>query len=317
MVSLGRAEVIQKGPWAGKNLVPVGHSDVAVVEGPIAAGIVCRHAKENYDKVAQLDRAAQTSASLGIPVFAVVQVENEDQVDVVEEVTTQRGIRMPVFTSTDDFLGDKECIFVLLSDGQTEEIPEGSAAKLLGAAAAKSSKIGTAAPEVQTTSVAMLPAKNPLYVNQRYEFSVRWPKGWNYRVARSNDGAVGVPPPGSQLEARVWGAPEIKSNDPTDPPPYVQIKDYLNLLKAQAVGDVKVETKLKVFDGDIEGRDYTYSYTRAGKDGQPGSKYRGRIQAFVVDGVAKLICVEGPEEEFNREKDTIENFFYSFHPYLD
>lgn len=315
---ISRTEIIQNGPWSGRTLLPTGHSDPTIAESALAAAIVCRHAGPSYDKIALFDAVSQTTSAAGIPFFAVIQVTNEDQVDVVEEVATQRGIRIPVFATTDDFLGSRDFAIFLLTQGRVEEVPEGDTEKLIGAIAAKRSAMSTPqAGDPATTAGAVIPARNPLYVNQRYEFSVRWPKGWNYKIARNNDGAVGVPPPGSALEARVWAAPEIKSTDPTDPPAYVQIKDYLNYLKSQARGDIKVETKLKVFDGEIEGRDYLYSYVRAGKEGKPDEKYKGRIQAFVVEGVAKVICVEGPEEEFKREEDTIEKFIYSFHPTIE
>lgn len=315
---VARTEIIQNGPWSGRTLLPIGHSDPSIAESALAAAVVCRHARANYEKIALFDAVSQTTSAAGIPFFAVIQVTNEDQMDVVEEVANQRGIRIPVFATTDDFLGSRDCAVFLFTQGRVEEIPAGDAEKLLGAIAAKRSAISAPqARDMPTTAAAVLPARNPLYVNQRYEFSVRWPKGWNYKIARNNDGAVGVPPAGSALEARVWAASEIKSTDPTDPPAYVQIKDYLNYLKSQARGEIKVETKLKVFDGDIEGRDYTYTYVRAGKEGKPDEKFRGRIQAFVVEGVAKMICVEGPEEEFKREEDMIEKFIYSFHPTIE
>ncbi|MCX7626699.1 MAG: hypothetical protein N2Z21_10900 [Candidatus Sumerlaeaceae bacterium] len=311
-------EVIQSGPWSGRTLLPIGPSDPAIAESAFAAAIVCRHASSNYERLALFESLSQTTSTMGTPFFAVIQVANEDQIDVVEEVANQRGIRIPLFATTDDFLGSRDFAVFLLTQGRVEEIPEFSADRLVGAIASKRPSFSAVqVGEAPTTSSVVLPARNPLYVNQRYEFSVRWPKGWNYKIARNNDGAVGVPPSGSALEARVWAAPELKSSDPTDPPAYVQIKDYLNYLKSQARGDIKVETKLKVFDGDIEGRDYTYTYIRAGKDGKPDEKYRGRVQAFVVDGVAKMISVEGPEDEFKREEDTIDKFIYSFHPTIE
>jgi hypothetical protein len=312
------AEVVQKGPLAGKNVLPVGHADVTVAESPMAAMMVIKHAPANYDKLARFDAALQTTMTAGIPAFALVELDNEDQLDVVEEVVGQRGIRLPVFGTTEDLLGENEAKLYILVDGRALLVEGLDFEKLLSELTSRrQSATESGRSDAATSAPALLPAKNPLYVNQRYEFSVRWPPGWNYRVARNNDGAVGVAPPGSGLEARVWAAPEIKSNDPSDPPAYVQIKDYLNFLKTQARGEIRVESKLKVFDGDIEGRDYTYSYERAGNGVKPDQKYRGRIQAFVVDGVAKLICVEGPEEEFRREENTVDKFIYSFHPSID
>lgn len=312
------AEIVQKGALAGRSLLPIGKAEVAVAESPLAAVMVLKHAAPNYEQLARFDAAMQTTATAGIPAFAIVELENEDQLDVVEEIVQQRGVRMPVFGTTDEILGDENAKLYILAESRATPIEGMDLNKLSSELALlRPPQKEVSSPDISTSAPVILPAKNPLYVNQRYEFSVRWPQGWNYRVARNNDGAVGVAPAGSELEARVWAAPEIKSSDPTDPPAYVQIKDYLDYLKTIARGEVRVESKLKVFDGDIEGRDYTYTYVRAGKDGKPDRKYRGRIQAFVVDGIAKLICAEGPEEEFRKEEETIDKFIYSFHPTID
>lgn len=319
IVATGWGGLVEKGPWAGRELTPIGAADASIAEAPLAVAFVCRHGGANYEQLSRFDGWARSEASGGTPAFAVIVLENEEQRDVVEEVVTQRQLHVPTFTTTEELLNENEQTQVfLLSDGQAKKLGAlefGVLNSELGRHRTTSPPLATAA--AATTSPVRVQSKNPLYVNQRYEFSVRWPRGWNYKVARSNDGAVGVAPEGSALEARVWAAPEIKSMDPSDPPPYVQIKDYLKFVKTRAVGEVQVENKLKVFDGDIEGRDYTYTYVRAGKDGQPGQKYRGRVQAFVVDGVAKLICVEGPEEEFKRSEETIDQFIYSFHPTID
>jgi len=312
-------EALEKGPWTGKNLLPVGQADIVVAESPLAAVLVCRHTPAVYDRVSAFEQALQTTATAGIPAFVVIELENEDQLDVVEEIVNQRGFRLPVFGTTDDLVpAGSDCGLFMLTDKEAHAMGGFELTKLVSELALRRPDVRTGhSAEVQTTAPRVAPARNPLYVNQRFDFSIRWPSGWGYRVARNNDGAVGVAPEGSALEARVWAAPEVVSKDPDDPPPYVQIQDYFDYLKQRARGDIKVETKLKVFDGDYEGRDYTYTYVRAGRNGQPDRKYRGRIQAFVVDGVAKIVCVEGPEEEFQREEDRIDKFIYSFRPTTD
>ncbi len=311
-------DVVDRGPWAGRHFIPIGAADIDVTASPLAAVMVCRHSPQAYDKVSSFEQAMQTTATVGVPAYVIVLVDNEDQADVVEEVVRQRGVKVPMFATTDSMPIEGECGLYVVTEKEASPVSSADLSALRAQVAVRRSETGLSRPaDSTTTAPKATPATNPLYVNQRYGFSIRWPSGWAYKVARSNDGAVGIAPEGSQLEARIWAAPEIESQDPTDPPPYVQIKDYLDYVKTHARGEVTVLEKLKVFDGDIEGRDYTYSYMRIGKDGQPDQKYRGRIQCFVVDGVAKLVCVEGPEEEFRKKARVIDDFIYSFHPTLD
>jgi len=315
-----RAEILEKGIWAGKDFKAIGAGDVLVAESPLAAVFICKHGTSNYDLLTKFESWTHSPDHTAVPAFAVIVLDNEEQHDVAEEVITQRGFKIPVLTTSEDLLDGSQYRLALISENQLKTFPDFDLAALtqaVGTVAQASSPMMTVSQTPETTSPRKNQARNPLYVNQRYEFSIRWPKGWDYKVARNGDGAVGIPPEGLPLEARVWAAPEIKSDDPSDPPPYVQIKDYLNYLKTQARGEIQVESKLKVFDGDIEGRDYTYSYVRAGKEGQPDMKYRGRIQAFVVDGIAKLVCVEGPEEVFKQNSNEIEKFIYTFHPFIE
>lgn len=315
-IALG--EVVDRGPWAGRHLIPIGAADIEITASPLAAVLVCRHSPQAYDRINAFEQAMQTTATLGVPAYVIVLIDNDDQADVVEEIVRQRGVKLPVFATTDNFTRSGECSLFVVTDKEALAVTDGDLSALPTQIAARRSESGLSRPaDTVTTTPRATPASNPLYVNQRYGFSIRWPSGWAYKVARNNDGAVGIPPQGSQLEARVWAAPEIKSQDPTDPAPYVQIKDYLDYVKTLARAEVSVLEKLKVFDGDIEGRDYTYSYTRIGKEGQPDQKYRGRIQCFVVDGIAKIACVEGPEEEFRKRERLIDEFIYSFHPTLD
>ncbi len=308
------------GFFEDNELQALGSADPMLLESPLAGVLVFRHDPNNYGRLQELQSWATQRLGSSVPIYAIVVVEREELADVVEEILSQRQVTLPVFVSSDNLLeeGRPYQLLVVRKD-RARQVPdfdlEAFAKQLeryatdLGLTITQPAKADAATTRVQT--------KNPLYVNQQYGFRIRWPKNWDYKIARNGDGAVGVPPADVPLEARVWAAPEIKSSDPTDPPAYVQIKDYLNYVGTLAKGPVNVEKKLKVFDGDIEGRDYTYSYVRAAQGDKPEQLYRGRIQAFVVDGVGKLVCVEGPASVFDQQADLIDKFIYSFRPTLE
>jgi len=298
----------------------LGNAEPGLLESPLAGVLVFRHDPENYGRLQQLQNWANEHSNYGVPIYAIAVVARDELADVVEEILSQRQISLPVFVSSENILEDgRPYQLLVVRKDRARQVPDFDLEALSKQLERLATELGLAVTQPSKSDLATtrVQSKNPLYVNQQYGFRIRWPQNWDYKIARNGDGAVGVPPTGLPLEARVWAAPEIKSSDPTDPPAYVQIKDYLNYVGTLAKGPVNIEKKLKVFDGDIEGRDYTYSYVRAAQGDKPEQLYRGRIQAFVVDGVGKLVCVEGPATVFDEQAEMIEKFIYSFHPTLE
>jgi hypothetical protein len=317
------AAIVESGYFEGSDFRPLSGARTNVLSQEPAVAFVCSPTAENYELFDKFNGWAQQPHKYAYPAYGVVIIGENQSREVIEEVLLQRQIKIPVFTTRTDYLNENPFLVLILDEGRARQFngfDPGSLEKELDLLAARAGLEPRTVPtggETSGSEPRRTEVKNPLFVNRRFEFTVRFPPDWDYKIAKNNDGAVGVPPAGISLDARVWAAPEAVSDDPTDPPPYIQIKEHLKYVGSLAKGEVTVEKKLKVFDNENEGRDYTYSYVRAVSADKPEQKYRGRIQAFVENGVAKVVCVEGSAEEFDRNSEMADKLIYSFRPTIE
>lgn len=318
------AEKVQSGYLAGVDLRPLGSAPSGILGIEPAAIFVFAADSPDYDALSAFNSWYVQPHGFDYPIFAIGMVPSGFSTDVLEEVLFQREIKVPVFTTRSDLLEGERKRVLTLDRGQAVLIPESNATLLESRMNALAEAAGlipkaTLRPTSGTdlaTSGTPTAARSSVYVNRRYGFNVRFPDRWQWTEAQNEDGALGNPPPGAPtLDLRVWATrndegPDGKSGSMTIP-------EYLNrhfaLLGDAEQAQVNVERRFVVKDEELEGRDYTYSYTKANGENR-GRTMRGRVQAFEVQGVFKVACAEGPAEDFSARKQMIEDFLLSFRP---
>lgn len=152
--------------------------------------------------------------------------------------------------------------------------------------------------------------EDSVYVNTRFGFTVTFPPEWQYQVAAKEDGAVAIPPRGSQTDMRVWALPAGPVQTPQQ-----YIDETLEALAQRLKTRVNVDRRFNVSDNGEPGIDITYNYTKPFESENPakgGLLYRGRMQVFVDEGYVKAVSVDAPSGEFNSARAVIESFFLSF-----
>ena len=295
---------------------------------------------------------ASTSANtVSCPKFAIAILKPDDLPDVVTEALVQRKCSLPVYWTTQSQGGALlpqgiHGRVVINSNGTaqgttfdklTEEVtkvtaaaaqstgvvepkitsgetpllyPPGGAVVSTGVQVKAVATTGTTVNQVGTTSTVL--RQTGAYLNRRYGMKTVFPPNIGWRESRNGDGAIGqaLSDPNSKLVWRVWGAPNNmdKTGEPGGQMTALEYVRRLITLTASRLGtQPSFEKRFEVREGDAVGRDYTYTIKPT-----EGTKVRGRVQAFEVNGVIKAVSVEGPDSEFQAHSEEIDEFFKSF-----
>lgn len=323
------AETIEKGYFTGINLTPLSGATMTMAAADPAAVIVFSTDASSIEATKQFSAWQQQPHSYEYAIFGVVQVREDQPREMAEEVLNQRGIGFPVFSTRADLLQGQSSRVLLISRGEADRLasvdPAAIEARMneyaakAGAKPAAGSQPGAAASPPPSPASGESVSRDPVYANTRFDYSVQFPRGWEYRIADNKDGAVAKPPPGVNLDFRVWAAPnqEIAQGDPGKMTVVEYVNRHIAFISEDIKGRVDIDRKFIVRDDNTEGRDYSYSYTRtAAEPGKPAGRIRGRIQVFDSGGVFKVAGAEGPAAEFERSQEMIEDFIVSFKPAL-
>ncbi len=319
----GPADVVEHGYFADTDVQPLRGASMDVFAVEPAAVVVFSTGAGGIEAAAKFDAWAGQGHLYEFPRFGVVIGSSVETVDIVEEVLSQKGIKMPVFYTRAKLLHGPEFRILVLDRGEAlDHQGEDLGAletKMNALAEAAKTAPASAGPVETAASTEATPTPSSTqkleYVNTRYRFVVEFPPGWSYQAARNGDGAVGKPPTTSTLDVRVWAIPRSQAQDSGGD---VGVPDFLiahlERLGKRAGSEVSIERKFIVREGGYEGRDYVYSYpvSEPGEEGARRRVRRGRIQAFEADGVYKVANAEGEASEYERNKSAVDGFLESF-----
>lgn len=335
-------------------LTPVGTASRSLITQEPAAVLVFSGSAGSADATALFNTwVNKTTRDFRGAAFGVAYKPAGQAKEIIEEVLSQRDIQFPVFLTETDLLGGRDYRLMVVAGGQAHDVP-GLDFAALDAELARHSGEGRSGPEATSTPDASqdrearadatpapegedgappaaptpAPVGQGLYYNTYYGFTIEFPQGWTYRVARNNDGAVGRAPAGRNVDLRAWAVPASQvpgaeaNAAPMSIPEYIE--EHLNLLAEQTGSRVSIIQRYRVDDEGIRGYDYTYNFSRA-MDAQgiprpagqgPMVLHRGRLQVFETNGVFKVASAEAPAGEFERSGPVIEEFIQSFHPFI-
>jgi hypothetical protein len=316
-------EVVENGYFADTDVQPLRGASMNVFGSEPAAVIVFSSDGEGIEAAAKFDAWARQSHMYDFPRFGVVIGAPDETTDILEEVLTQKDVKMPVFYTRAKLLHGGKFRILAIDRGEAQDhgsLDFGSLETKMNSLADAAKKApGTPTPVDSAVPTAATPTpastKRLEYANTRYSFVVQFPPGWTYKAARNGDGAVGQAPTTSTLDVRVWAVPKSQASGvsgETGVPDFVIA--HLETLGKRAGTEVNIERKFIVREGEFEGRDYLYSYPEkaAGGEGSKAQTRRGRIQAFDADGVYKVASAEGESAEFERNRSVIDAFLESF-----
>lgn len=323
----GFSELVRDGYFAGQNLNPVGSARTALL-GLEPAAVLVFNPEGGKEALRTFDDWFRQSHGYEYPIYAVAVLAEGGAPDVLEEVLFQMEVKVPVFHTRNDLLRGRPSMALILERGDAVVLENANAESLERqmtrvAEAAGFVPVTVTRPRTDTivTTAAATPAASPAtdaqsYYNRRYDYSVRFPAGWTYRESQNGDGAVGDPPEDSALDLRVWAVQNTTNEDgeagSMTMPEY--LTRHFSFIADDSGSRVAAERRLVVQDGDLEGRDYTYSYMKSSARTRRSYQVRGRIAVFELRGIFRVVNAEGPAEEFARSTKLIDDFMLNFHP---
>jgi hypothetical protein len=351
LLSVGQADVVKTGYFAGLELVPMAGARMAQLEAEPAAVLIFAADANSVDATAKFDQWFRDPNRPRVNVYAVSVGPEDTPFDVISEVLRQRELQVPSFhVRGSNLLNSKEYRLLVLDRGgkvrrEFDDLdlaalnseltnPAGSTAAGGSTAAATSTATttttisidggpaATPTPAPGAVIVEDVNSNEPIYYNQRFGMTVQFPPGWQYRIARNGDGAVCRSPRG-RLDLRVWAVPNATAADgsPGKMSPSEYIQQFIKSLGEQNSTEVDVDRRFVVEDDDAKGRDYMYTYARLNAPDNPAAgstRYRARIQVFELGGTLKVAGAEAPAREFDAAVNSvIEPFFVSFHPRIE
>ncbi len=147
------------------------------------------------------------------------------------------------------------------------------------------------------------------YKNNIYGMEVTFPPNWRFRVAGRRDGAVAIPPRGSQIDLRIWAMP---ANGLASPQSYVNQR--LEAIGQRSRTPVRVERQTAIIRDGGQSIDITYAYTRPLDAAGPGRSvlWRGRMLVVLHGRYIKVAGATAPNAEFLASAPLIDSFIRSF-----
>jgi hypothetical protein len=327
----GFAGIVNRGFFEGADLRPLFSADSALPEKEPAAVLVFTPDTANFDLLSRFDQWANTPGK-SYARFGVVVAVGDQSRAVVEEMLIQRGVKVPIFFTRTAFTASGKARLVVLDKGTARDIAGQDLAELEKAATEAASASGAVAPAgIETTgatatspntAATSVPAgKGVAYRNERHKFSIRFPEGWKAEEAPNGAGAKGqAPRPDLTLDMRAYGTANVTAPDGAEGRMTAEefFDGFRGRMLRRGLTNIKVTGRFEIKDGESVGREYEYTFVQPeGGEFQTDESGtgRGRLQVFEAGSAFKIALVEGAAGEFEANKQAIDEFLESFHPY--
>ena len=335
----GFAEIVSKGYFEGSDLRPLFGADLSLAAREPAVVLVFSPAVENLDSVVAFDRWAASRPAGSPPALALIVARGDESRAAIEEMLFQKSVKVPVYFTRTDFLSGKPVRLIVTNNGGARDIPgmdlpaaERAMAEVRGStpppptgpatttATATAVADGGSTTTVADASTTAPPPKGVEYRNSRFRFVVYFPTGWDVEEASNRAGAKAESPEdGVTLDIRAYGTVNEGGEDAAS---RKTAEDYFAGFQKRMVRrgceDIKVTGRYEVTDGQYVGREYEYSFVQSGPgdfNTDESGRCKGRIQVFETGPAYKIVLAEGAAGEFDRNKELIDQFLESFHPY--